>query len=244
MTQRLSRLRQRVFSLSGRQQAVLSLMILAAVGALVLRATTDGSTPSSSGAVRSFSRPVRGQVVMVSLHHLPTCARTGGFAVARVVGLPGELVGVHAGRILVDGHAIHLLPYFVAEGHEAKAPKADFPAQRIPKGQYLALGEAVNPACDSRYFGPFPEYLLRPLAVPRLARAPAFAQGFQTCATFGIAELEALYDANSASAVASAVGREQPSPHKDAIYRGCLAGLPKHRTGAVIVKTPPFVETD
>jgi signal peptidase I len=219
-------------------------MILAAVGALVLRVTTDGSAPSSSGAVRSFSRPVRGQVVVVSLHHLPTCARAGGFAVGRVVGLPGEIVGVQAGRVLVDGHAIQMPPYFVAGGREAKAAKADFPAQSIPERQYLVLGEAMNPACDSRYFGPFPSYLLRPLVVPRLARASAFAQGFQTCATFGLAELGALYDATGASAVASAVSRGQPSARKDAIYRGCLAGLPKHRTAAVETETPPVVEDD
>jgi signal peptidase I len=224
---------------SPRRRAVVVLVLVALVAARVVTDQLD-STGSSSGAVRPFSKPERGQVVVVELRHFATCVRQAKTVVVRVVGLPGESVAVRHGTVVVNGKEVALAPYFTT----THARHSDFPAQRIPKDQYLVLGEAGNPGCDSRYFGPFPGYLLRPLAVPRLTRAPAFAQGFQTCSTYGLGELEGLYGATTAAAVASAVSREQPSQQKLAIYRGCLRGLPKHKPGNVRVKTPPFVEQD
>src|SRR4051794_27079791 len=239
----LSRLRNSVLRAVRGTTTRQRIVVLAVVGALVAARLVAGATDgggNSSGAVQSFSQPKRGQVVVVNLNRLPTCVRQGKTAVVHVVGLPGESVAVQGGRVVVGGHEVSLAPYFTT----AHAKQRDFPAQTIPKGQYLVLGEAGNPGCDSRYFGPFPGSLLRPLVVPQLAGTPAFAQGFQTCSTYGLAELEALYDATSVASVASAVSREQPSEQKLAVYRGCLRGLPKHRAGNVKVKTPPFVEQD
>ena len=246
----LPRMRPRLSLRNRRRQAIVALAILGTVSAITLRVTMESPGIAQTSAAHRSSGPGRGQIVMVNLRHLKTCARDGSLAVGRVVGLPGERVRVKAGRLLVDRHfvdrhSVRTRPYLRSEERDAKSRAIDFPTQNIPKGQYLVLGEASNPGCDSRYFGPFPRYLLRSPVVPRLARASAFAQGFRTCANFGLAELGAVYSAAGAPAVARAVSKAQPGVNKYVIYRGCLSGLQKHKIAPAKRQAPiPIEEND
>jgi signal peptidase I len=237
-------MRQRLSLRNRRRQAIVALAILGTVSAVTLRLTMESPGNAQTSAAHRSSGPGRGQIVMVNLRHLKTCARDGSLAVGRVVGLPGERVRVKAGRLLVDRHSVRTRPYLRSEERDTKSRAIDFPTQNIPKGQYLVLGEASNPGCDSRYFGPFPRYLLRAPVVPRLARASAFAQGFRTCANFGLAELAAVYRAAGAPAVARAVSKAQPGVHKYVIYRGCLSGLQKHKIAPAKRQAPIPIEDD
>jgi signal peptidase I len=76
--------------------------------------------------------------------------------VKRVVGLPGELVGVGAGGLEVDGRPV-AEPYLAAPdlaepdlGGPAGAPFA----LRLGAGEYLVLGDARAASTDGRSFGP------------------------------------------------------------------------------------------
>ncbi len=236
------------WSLTGiprRVQGALVVVLLCVGAAALYGATHRTAANQAAGQVESFRRPNRGQVVVVNLRGLSSCRRFGGTAVARVMGLPLETVGVSRGRLFVNGHLSRLRPYFFDSRVTVTNRTVDLPAQHIPKGQYLLLGAAANPSCDSRYFGPFPGYLLRPLAIPRLAQATPYNQGFESCSTYGLGELEALYGLKDRQSVAAAVSRDQPSPNKNLVYQGCLTGLPNHHEGSVKAKPPAhFIDPD
>jgi len=150
--------------------------------------------------------------------------------VVKVVGLPGEDVSIRGGALRVNGRELAVRPYLSRPGSRT-TPAASLPAQTIPAGQYLLLGDGNNPPCDSRYFGPVPaSFILRP-SLPRLVRIPAFRQGYEICADLGRVELGALYDATTEKAIAVDVSADQPSAKKRKIQAGCLAGLSRHRLG-------------
>ena len=103
-----------------------------------LRPTLD---PGQRIAVAPLVRPpTRGDLVVV--------ARPGDLEVVkRVVGLPGERVRLHAGRLEVDGRA-------VPEPYLAGASSAGELDLRLGPAQYLVLGDHRAASTDGRDFGP------------------------------------------------------------------------------------------
>ncbi len=89
--------------------------------------------PASRGDVVIFDSPVDG----VRL-------------VKRVVGLSGEVVRVHEGRVHINGDPLE-------EGYaDLSRGGGQSLLQRVPEGHVLVLGDARGHALDSRHFGAIP----------------------------------------------------------------------------------------
>ena len=100
-------------------------------------------------AVR-FDEPQRGDVVILES---PADGRT---LVKRMMGLPGDLIEVRDGRVLVGGKPVAI---------DDKLPLAhggkDFGPITIPDHKYLVLGDNRDESFDGRYFGLVDEDALR-----------------------------------------------------------------------------------
>lgn len=70
--------------------------------------------------------------------------------VKRIVGLPGELVEIRAGAILIDGK---ILQETYVDPHLNRFP-FDLAQTRIPEGSYYVLGDNRDSSSDSRFWGP------------------------------------------------------------------------------------------
>ena len=96
-----------------------------------------------------FWAPNRGDVVVFQYPKDP-----GRVFVKRVIGLEGERVELKDNKVLINGEPM-TEPYL----KESELPP--FPAQVIPQGQILVLGDNRNKSKDSRDWGLLPkEYLL------------------------------------------------------------------------------------
>lgn len=102
---------------------------------------------------------------------------TGGVddLIKRVIGLPGELVRVEHGRVLI-GEGMLLEPYlpiqdgtddFRAHPNCANLPE-DLEGCRIPPSHVFVLGDYRDNSRDSRFFGPIPEDSIRGRAFLRI----------------------------------------------------------------------------
>ncbi|NOX60768.1 MAG: signal peptidase I [Chloroflexi bacterium] len=91
-----------------------------------------------------FHPPRRGDIVVLS------DPRYGPEPlIKRVVGLPGEVIAIENGRVLINGQ-----PY--DEPYLNGVMRADFPATVVPEGHVFVMGDNRNNSNDSRSFGPAP----------------------------------------------------------------------------------------
>ena len=107
--------------------------------------------------VYHFTDPERGDVIVFET---PPAAQAkcgaGGTFVKRIVGLPGETVGIriHGGAayVYIDGQRLEE-PYIEKDRRDIG------PAERfqVPQGQYFVMGDNRSQSCDSRVWGSVPE---------------------------------------------------------------------------------------
>jgi signal peptidase I len=114
-------------------------------------------------------RPVRGDIVVFK----PPIKSEGQF-VKRVLGVPGDTVSIHSGRILINGKRLPanyppMHPNYefaiahyrlLTDGNLLETDVADLPARsrwsapnRLPAGCYFLIGDNVNDSADSHIWG-------------------------------------------------------------------------------------------
>ena len=85
--------------------------------------------------------PRRGDIVVVRVD-----SRANPL-IKRIVGLPGETIAIHDGKVFINGRAL--------EEDYLPTPTAGYlPPTRIPLMHYFVLGDNRQASSDSRYFGP------------------------------------------------------------------------------------------
>ncbi|HEX68070.1 MAG TPA: signal peptidase I [bacterium] len=73
--------------------------------------------------------------------------------VKRVIGLPGEKIKIHGGKVYINGKPLE-------EPYIKEPPIYDYPETKIPPGHYFLLGDNRNNSQDSSIFGPVPRELI------------------------------------------------------------------------------------
>ncbi len=148
--------------------------ILEGDAVFVNRMAYDVRVPFSRISVWHRGDPKRGEVVIL---HSPEDEKR---LVKRVVGLPGDIVAMQAGQLIVNGEPLRYQPakpetqavlpqptqqdhVFVTEtlGEHAHAVmlsrqpwrQGDFGSVSVPAGHYFVLGDHRDNSADSRYFG-------------------------------------------------------------------------------------------
>jgi signal peptidase I len=82
--------------------------------------------------------------------------------VKRVIGLPGEMISLAGGQVLINGHVLPepwLPPATRTETFPgpSAAPYALHRSYKIPTDDVFVMGDNRTESCDSRYWGPVPE---------------------------------------------------------------------------------------
>lgn len=90
-----------------------------------------------------FRPPRRGEIVILHVWQYREDL------LKRVVGLPGEEIAIHDGRVYVNGQPLN-------EPYLREPTPGEVPPTRIPPMHYFVLGDNRDASGDSRYFGPVP----------------------------------------------------------------------------------------
>jgi signal peptidase I len=93
------------------------------------------------------SRSVPSRVVHTVLESVGLRQPSTEDFIKRVIGLPGETVSGHDGKVFINGRAL-------VEPYLAEDQIVDFPPKVIPTGQLWVMGDNRNRSSDSRVFGP------------------------------------------------------------------------------------------
>lgn len=106
-----------------------------------------GQDRATADDVYVFGRPDRGDIVV--LH--PPYASPNPY-IKRVIGLPGETVSFHDGRVYVDGKELDE-PY-IATGVVTECTRGHWCSVTVPTDSVYVLGDNREDSTDSRVFGP------------------------------------------------------------------------------------------
>jgi signal peptidase I len=105
----------------------------------------------------------RTNIVVFTTPHNEDCAGPPvSDLVKRVIGLPGEIISLSAGHVVINGHVLPepYLPPTVQDDTYPGPSGADYSlhrAYRIPAGEVYVMGDNRPQSCDSRYWGPIAE---------------------------------------------------------------------------------------
>lgn len=108
-----------------------------------------------------LSEPKRGDVVIFKFP-----LDTSKYFIKRIIGLPGERVTVHSGKVTIRNEEY-------PEGFTLDEPYVTYTSEKeadttLQKGEYFVMGDNREKSLDSRYWGPMPKEDLMGRALVRL----------------------------------------------------------------------------
>jgi len=118
---------------------------------LVFKPVYGFRLPFTGKKVLRFFSPKRGKPVVFRFPKDET-----QFFIKRCLGLPGDILELKAGKLLVNGLEI-TEPYAAHYSAGSKTSRMDFGPYKVPEGRWFMLGDNRDSSFDSRYWGPVGE---------------------------------------------------------------------------------------